>query len=142
MPSPEPDVSAPGDGRLEGPGRGEGQARSQASMEKPPSEPVADLIGPEPLKPYEGLIEAFEFVRAYATDLLDRHHMLVVEPANDIVNVAALLGQADANGAAVDARAGMMKIAGLDELLDVIDIRAEVIAARNSPAVSSVSPIL
>ena len=60
-------------------------------------------------------------------DLLHRGDMLVIEPGDDIVNVPALIGQADSHGAAVDARAGMMQIAGFDQFLDIVrDVRTEV----------------
>src|SRR5438445_1364529 len=57
--------------------------------------------------------------------------MLVVERGDDLVHFPALLGERDAHRAAVDARAGMVKISHLDQLLDVIgDVRAEIVAAR------------
>ena len=57
--------------------------------------------------------------------------VLLVEAGDDAMHLLALLGQADADRAAVDARAGVMEIAHLDQLLDVVgDVRAEVVAAR------------
>ena len=61
---------------------------------------------------------------------MDRLAVLVVQRLDNLVHRPALLGQADAHRAAVDPRAGMMEIAHLDELLDVVgDVRAEVVAA-------------
>src|SRR5436309_8048918 len=57
--------------------------------------------------------------------------MLVVERGDDLVHFPALLGERDAHGAAVDARAGMVKISHLDQLLDVIgNVRAEIVTTR------------
>lgn len=52
-------------------------------------------------------------------DLLHRGDMLVIHPGDDGVDVPALIGQADSHGAAVDARAGMVQIAGFDQFLDI-----------------------
>src|SRR3954454_18278146 len=93
-------------------------------------EAVADLVGPEALEAGQRLVETREIVVGDAADRVDRLAVLVVQRLDDLVHRPALLAQADAHRAPVDPRAGMMEIAHLDELLDVVgDVRAEVVAA-------------
>src|SRR5262245_33826037 len=57
--------------------------------------------------------------------------MLLVELLHDLVDLLALLGEADAHRAAVETRPLVMQIAHLDELLQIVgNVRAEVVAAR------------
>src|SRR5580704_12668417 len=94
------------------------------------SEPILDLVGPVSLEAQQRGIHPNEVVARDAADLFDRTRMLLIDPSDDAVDLFAPLGQADPNRAAVDARAGMMEEADLDQLLDVIgNIRAEIIAA-------------
>jgi hypothetical protein len=83
-------------------------------------QPVPYLIGPEALKPGERLIQFHEFIAADAADLLDGCHVLLVESGDNRVDFLSFRGEADSHRAAVDARAGMMQKASLDELLDVV----------------------
>src|SRR5215471_19656924 len=48
------------------------------------SEPVENLVGPEPLEPLQRLVETGELRRADAAHLLDRAHMLVVQRLDDV----------------------------------------------------------
>ena len=94
------------------------------------SETILDLVGPEALEASQRLVHAVEVVGDDAADLLDRHSVLLIEADDDLVDVAAPVGQADADRATVDARAGVVEIAHLDQFLDVVgDVRAEIVAA-------------
>ena len=54
-------------------------------------------------------LDAGEVVAGDAADLLHREDMLLVDGGDDVMNLLTLLGQADANRAAVDPRARMVK---------------------------------
>jgi hypothetical protein len=56
--------------------------------------------------------------------------MLLVEGVDDVAHLASLLGQLDADRAAVDARALVIEEAHLDELEIVGDVGAEIITTR------------
>src|ERR1700726_2395360 len=77
------------------------------------SQPVPYLVCPESFEPDQRLVKLCKLPGVDPADLLHRGDMLVIEAGDDVVDVPALLGQADSHGAAVDARAGMMQIAGL-----------------------------
>ncbi len=92
---------------------------------------VADLVGPEALQPAEGAVQAVEVVVRDAADRGDRARVLVVELLHDVVNLAALVGQADPHGAAVGLRPGVVQVAGFHKFLHVVrDVGAEVVAPR------------
>src|ERR1700729_3537593 len=95
------------------------------------SEPILDLVGPVSLEAQQGGIHPNEVIAGNAANLFDRTRMLLIDPGDDAVHLFASLGQADPDRATVDARAGMMEEADLDQLLDVVgNVRAEIIAAR------------
>ena len=54
------------------------------------SEPVEDLVGPEPLEPMQRLVQGGELVGGDAADLLHRANVLLVETLDDVANLAAL----------------------------------------------------
>src|SRR5437870_3142825 len=76
--------------------RGRGFAFRPVMWRELSSQPIEDLVGPEPLEPLQRLVEAGELVGVDAADLLDRAHVLVVQALDDIAHLAALLGQLDA----------------------------------------------
>jgi hypothetical protein len=81
------------------------------------------------------MVHALEIIDRDAAEMLDDADVLFIELPDDVVHLSALLGQADAHGATVDARAMMVQIADIDELLDVVgDVRPEIIAARTQLA--------
>src|SRR6478736_756190 len=95
------------------------------------SEPIQDLVGPEPLKPVQRLVERRELLVRDAADLLHGLDVLLIERINDAADFLALRGEADADRAAIDARALMIEEAELDQLLQIVgDVGAEVITAR------------
>src|ERR1051325_5345320 len=94
------------------------------------SEPIQDLVGPEPLEAMQRLVQRRELLVRDAADLLHRLDVLLVERVDDLADFLALRGQADANRPAINARALMIEEAEFDELLQIIgDVGAEVIAA-------------
>src|SRR5689334_7209082 len=80
------------------------------------SETIADLIGPEALETDQSHVHAAEIIGRDAADMLDRDDVLVVEVGDDLVDLGALLGEADPDRAAVHARSLMVQEAHLDEL--------------------------
>src|SRR5262245_25597858 len=95
------------------------------------SEAVQDLVGPEPLEPLQRLVQSGELGGVDAAHLLDRTHVLLVERLDDVAHLASLVGQLDAHGAAIDARALVVEEAHFDELLEIVrDVGAEIVAAR------------
>ena len=105
---------------------------------------IQDLVGPEPLEAVQGLVQRRELLVRDAADLLDRLDVLLIERVDDAADFLALLGQANADRAAINARALMIEEAELDQLLQIVgDVGAEIVTARaQSPAVSSLSPML
>src|SRR5262245_28575737 len=91
-----------------------------ARVDKVRLQPVEDLIGPEPLEPVQRLVQRRELVGTDATDLLDRANVLLIKRLDDIAHLATLVGEADADRAAIDARTLMVEEAHLDELLEVV----------------------
>ena len=65
------------------------------------------------------MVEPCKLAGADPADLFHRGDMLVIESGDGGVDVPVLLGQANSHGAAVDARAGMMQVAGFDQFLDI-----------------------
>src|ERR1700681_3259509 len=99
------------------------------------SEPIQDLVGPEPLEPVQRLVEGREFLVRDAADLFHGLDVLLIERVDDAADFLALRGEADADRTAIDARALMIEEAEFDQLLEVIgDVGAEVIAARTQLA--------
>src|ERR1700733_14130976 len=95
------------------------------------SKPIQDLVGPESLEPVQRLVQGRELLVGDAADLLHGLDVLLVERIDDAADFLALGGEADADRAAIDARALMIEEAELDQLLQIVgDIGAEVIAAR------------
>src|SRR4029078_7514756 len=84
------------------------------------SEPIQDLVGPEPLEPVQRLVQGRELLVRDAADLLHRLDVLLIERVADFADFLALRGQADADRAAIDARALMIEEAEFDQLLQVI----------------------
>src|ERR1700722_15409157 len=95
------------------------------------SEPIQDLVGPEPLEPVQRLVQGREFLVGDAADLLHGLDVLLIERVDDTADFLALRGEADAHRAAIDPRALVIEEAELDQLLQIVgDVGAEVIAAR------------
>src|SRR6266436_6986422 len=95
------------------------------------SETVQDLVGPEPFEPVQRLVQRRELVVRDAADLLHRLDVLLIERIDDAADFLALRGQANADRAAINARALMIEEAELDELLQIVgNVGAEVITAR------------
>src|SRR3954463_9949085 len=95
------------------------------------SEPIQDLVGPEPLEPMQRLVQRRELLVRDAADLLHGLDVLLIERVDDLADFLALRGQADADRTAIDARTLMVEEAEFDQLLEVIgDVGAEIIAAR------------
>src|SRR3977135_3539437 len=69
------------------------------------SQPVPYLVCPETFEPHQRLVKLCKLARVDPPDLLHRGDVLVIELGDDVVDVPALIGQADSHGAAVDARA-------------------------------------
>src|SRR5215813_11629449 len=84
------------------------------------SEPVEDLVGPEPFEPLERLVEAGELVGRDASHLLDGADVLLVKQRDDVAHFAATLGELDAHRAPIDARALVVEEAHLNELLQIV----------------------
>src|SRR5690606_7007987 len=90
------------------------------------SETIEDLIGPEPLKPVQRLVEARELVVGNTADLFHRLDVLLIERLDDAADLLSLRGETDANRTAIDARALMIEEAELNELLQIVrHVRAE-----------------
>src|SRR5437867_439117 len=103
--------------------------------EKKFSETIQDLVGPEPLEPVQRLVQRRELLVRDTADLLHGLDVLLIERVDDLADFLAVRGEADADRAAIDARALMIEEAEFDELLEVIgDVGAEVIAARTQLA--------
>src|SRR6201996_9559612 len=99
------------------------------------SEPIQDLVGPEPLEAMQRLVQGRELLVGDATDLLHRLDVLLIERVDDAADFLALRGQADADRAAINARALMIEEAELDQLLEVVgDVGAEIVTARTQLA--------
>src|ERR1700744_836915 len=95
------------------------------------SEPIEDLVGPEPLEAMQRLVQRRKFLVRDAADLFDGLDVLLVERIDDAADLLALRGQANANRTAIDARTLMVEEAEFDQLLQIVgDVGAEVIAAR------------
>src|ERR1700688_2486501 len=95
------------------------------------SEPIQDLVGPEPLEPVQRLVQRRELVVRDAADLLHGLDVLLIKRIDDAADFLALRGQANTDRAAIDARALMIEEAEFDQLLQIVgDVGAEVIAAR------------
>src|SRR5262245_43243105 len=87
-------------------------------------QPIEDLIGPEPLEPMQRLVEGRELLGVDAADLLDRANVFLVERLHDVAHLAALVGEPDADRAAIDARTLVVEEAHLHELLQIVgDVR-------------------
>src|SRR5258705_12389952 len=95
------------------------------------SETVQDLVGPEPLKPVQRLVQRRELIVRDAADLLHGLDVLLIERIDDAADFLALRGEADAHRAAIDARALMIEEAEFNQLLQIVgDVEAEAISAR------------
>src|SRR5215471_11054743 len=93
-------------------------------------ETVKNLVVPEPLEAVQRLVQVGELVGIDAADLLHRALVLLVERIDDVVHLAALVGELDAHRAAVDARALVIEEVHLDQLFEIVgDVGAEIIAA-------------
>src|SRR6266481_6675249 len=77
------------------------------------SEPIQDLVGPEPLEPVQRLVQGRELLVRDATDLLHRLDVLLIERVDDAADILTLRGQADADRAAINTRALMVEEAEL-----------------------------
>src|ERR1700742_2609816 len=77
------------------------------------------------------LVQGRELLVRDAADLLDRLDVLLIERIDDTADLLALRGQANADRAAINARALMIEEAELDQLLQVVgDVGAEIVTAR------------
>src|SRR6478609_10881812 len=99
------------------------------------SEPIQDLVGPEPLEAVQRLVQGRELLVRDAADLFHGLDVLLIERVDDAADFLALRGETDADRAAINAAALMIEEAELDELLQIVgDVGAEVIAARTQLA--------
>src|SRR5216684_3719024 len=90
------------------------------------SEPVQDLVGPEPLEPVQRLVQSREFLVGDAADLLHGLDVLLIERIDDAADFLALRGQTNTNRTAIDARTLMVEEAEFDQLLQIVgDVGAE-----------------
>src|SRR6202790_2911005 len=80
---------------------------SPLGKERLVSEAIEDLVGPEPLEPVQRLVQGREFLVRDAADLLHGLDVLLIERFDDAADFLALRGEADADRAAIDARALM-----------------------------------
>src|ERR1700681_2879087 len=95
------------------------------------SEPIQDLVGPEPLEPVQRLVEGREFLVRDAADLLHGLDVLLIQRIDDAADFLALRCEADADRAAIDARTLMIEEAEFDQLLQIVgDVGTEIVAAR------------
>src|SRR6516162_2153262 len=105
--------------------------RGEGRQLKRRSQPIKDLIGPEPLEALQRLVERRELVAIDAADLSHGGHVLLVERIDDVAHLAPLVGELDAHRAAVDPRALMIEVSHLHQLLEVVGhVGAEIIAPR------------
>src|SRR3954452_10235078 len=81
------------------------------------SEPIEDLVGPEPLEPVQRLVQGREFLVRDAADLLHRLDVLLIERFDDAADFLALRGKANADRAAIDARTLVVEEAEFNQLL-------------------------
>src|SRR3981189_1204149 len=72
------------------------------------SEPIQDLVGPEPLEPVQRLVECREFLVRDAADLLHGLDVLLIQRVDDAADFLALRGKANTDRAAIDTRAPMI----------------------------------
>src|SRR4051812_970515 len=94
------------------------------------SEPIEDLVGPEPLEAVQRLVQRGELLAGDAADLFHRLDVLLGQAVDDLADLLALRGQTDADRATINARALMVEEAELDELLQIVgDVGAEIVAA-------------
>src|SRR5258708_28518535 len=84
------------------------------------SEPIQDLVGPEPLEPVQRLVQGRELLVPDAADLLHRLDVLLIQRVDDTADFLALRGQADAHRAAINARALTIEEAEFDQLLQIV----------------------
>src|SRR6516162_4645317 len=120
--------------------RGKFQVRGPPVFSKSPawsfrwpkiSEPIQDLVGPEPLEPMQRLVQRRELLVRDAADLLHGLDVLLIQRVDDAADFLSLRGQANADRAAIDARPLMIEEAEFDQLLQIVgNVGAEVIAAR------------
>ena len=61
------------------------------------SEAIQNLVGPEPLKPVQRLVERCKLVGFDPAYLLDRTDVLLVQRIDDVADFASLLRQFDAH---------------------------------------------
>src|SRR6185295_18305165 len=95
------------------------------------SEPIQDLVGPEPLEAVQRLVQGRELLVRDAADLFHGLDVLLIERVDDTADFLALRGQTDTDRAAINAAALMVEEAEFDELLQIVgDVGAEVVAAR------------
>src|ERR1700738_4407673 len=73
------------------------------------SEAVEDLVGPEPLEAMQRLVQGRKLLGVDAAELLDGAHMLLIERIHDGTNFTPLVGQFDANRAAIHTRTLMIQ---------------------------------
>src|SRR5262244_3478983 len=77
------------------------------------------------------LVQGRELFVRDAADLLNRLDVLLIERIDDTADLLALRGQANADRAAINARALMIEEAELDQLLQIVgDVGAEIVTAR------------
>src|SRR6266540_3129442 len=105
--------------------------RGEGRQLKRRSQPIKNLIGPEPLEALQRLVEHRELVAIDAADLHHGGHVLLVERIDDVAHLAPFVGELDAHRAAVDPRALMIEVSHLHQLLEVVGhVGAEIITPR------------
>src|SRR5262249_42035526 len=105
--------------------------RGEGRQLKRRSQPIKDLIGPEPLEALQRLVERRELLAIDPADLGHGVNGLLVERIDDVPHLAPLVGELDAHRAAVDPRALMIEVSHLHQLLEVVGhVGAEIIAPR------------
>src|SRR5260370_40700944 len=102
------------------------------SLEAAKSEPILDLVGPIAFQAEERDIHPGEVIAWDAADLFDRTGVLLVNAAHDAMHLLAQFAPADSDRATVDARARMMEVTHLDQLLAIVgNIRPEIVPPRS-----------
>src|SRR6516162_6261207 len=108
-----------------------GNAGTWGRQPKRRSQPIEDLIGPEPLQALQRLVERREFLASDSADLGHGGHVLLVKRIDDVAHLAPFVGELDAHRTAVDTRALMIEVSHLHQLLEVVGhVGAEIIAPR------------
>jgi hypothetical protein len=74
-----------------------GNAGARGRQPKRRSQPIEDLIGPEPLQALQRLVERREFLASDSADLGHGGHVLLVKRIDDVTHLAPFVGELDAH---------------------------------------------